>query len=236
MVRSRGWCYTVNNYTDDDIAYCMSLYEDDLNASYQIIGFESGDRTGTLHLQCYIYYKHPVRHSFVANKMYPWHFEAQKAKFNVNSYCYCMEDGDYYEQGNRPRQGHRTDLEVIKNDIKTGVPMMVVANNYFSQWCQYRRSFDVYKDMYSGIEYDTQFHVYDTDDLDYSMRYIYSHYDMNIDLLIHSCYEFSSIELMSKFYSHKYRFIVIPGGNYPECVTKNISYSIIDGSKLQEKI
>lgn len=46
---------------------------------------------------------------------YRW--DKQRAKKNVAAYCYCMEDGDYIEFGERPRQGHRTDLEVIKHDL-----------------------------------------------------------------------------------------------------------------------
>lgn len=143
-VQSRGWCYTVNNYTDDDIADCMSLYEDDTNATYQIIGFEKGDRKGVEHLQCYIHYRNPVRWDTMKKRLHPNHFEAQKSHLNCFAYCYCMDQGSYYEQGEVPRQGHRTDLEVIRHRLDEGVPLRDLKKQYFSQWCQYRRAFTEY--------------------------------------------------------------------------------------------
>lgn len=144
--RSRGWCYTVNNYTDDDIADCMSLYEDDTNATYQIIGFEKGDRKGVEHLQCYIHYREAVSWSVMRKRLYPNHVEPQKSHLNCFAYCYCMDGGNYYEQGEVPRQGHRTDLEVIRHRLDEGVPLRDLKKQYFSQWCQYRRAFNEYID------------------------------------------------------------------------------------------
>lgn len=148
--QSNGYCYTVNNYTDNDIAAAMAMYEDDTNAKYAIIGFEVGDREETPHMQCYIYYtkkitkgkfeKYIIEH-FDKNL----HSEAQSSKKNVAAYVYCMEDMQYYEMGNRPRQGHRTDLEVIKHDILSGKSEKNIANEYFSQWCQYRRAFNEFR-------------------------------------------------------------------------------------------
>lgn len=222
-MRSRGWCFTINNYTDDDIAFATSLYEDYINCTYLIIGFEKG-RSGTSHIQGYVYFTNPVRNAWMAQQHSKWHYEAQKSKTNVKAYVYCMEDNDYYEMGERPRQGHRTDLEVIKYDIKNGVPMKDISNNYFSQWCQYRRAFDEFKNM--NTKYDTQIHVYDSEDLDYSMWYIYKNYNMTNVLLLYSQYDMLINELMSKYYSGKYEYIIVPSGIWPQCLSKNVTYNI----------
>lgn len=176
--RSRGWCFTVNNYDDDDIAYVMSLYEEDVNCTYLIVGFEKAGRTGTEHMQCYIYYTNPLTVKHMRKKLKPWHVEAQKAAKNVQAYCYCMEDDDYIEFGDRPRQGHRTDLEVIKHDIKSGRPMKEIANNYFSQWCQYRRAFEEFRLM-NRPRYITEIVLYDDKEMAYCMQEIFRRYSLD---------------------------------------------------------
>lgn len=226
-MRSRGWCFTINNYDDADIAFCMSLYEEIIECSYLIIGFESGTKNSTKHIQGYVYFAQPWRLARIRELFDNIHIEAQKSKTNVAAYAYCMEEGDYYEIGDRPRQGHRTDLEVIKHDIQTGRPMIAIAENYFSQWCQYRRAFDEYKNM--KTKYNTQFICYDQDDLDYSMKEVYEVYGIEGSLILHSQYEIPPNELMSKYYSGKYKYIFIPTGlgvEYPKCIEKNISLVI----------
>lgn len=158
---ARGWCLTVNNYTDDDMIDVWSMYEDDHNCTYLIIGYEEGSRTKQPHLQCYVYYTNTLRFSEIKKRAPEGcHIEAQKASKNVEAYCYCMEDGSYIEYGDRPRQGHRTDLEVIKHDIEAGRPEKQIAQQYFSQWCQYGKRFDAYRDLIKP-KYDTKIGWYD---------------------------------------------------------------------------
>lgn len=161
--KTRGVCFTINNYDDNDIAEFMSLFEDDTLCTYIIVGFEKAPRTGTLHMQCYAYYPNTIRLSTFQTKFTKKiHVEAQKAKKNNQAYVYCMKTGDYYEQGQRPRQGFRSDLEEIKMDLKAGTSMIDVADRYYGHWVQYRRSFDEYVRMTN--RYKTQLYVYDTRD------------------------------------------------------------------------
>lgn len=166
-VRSRGWCYTVNNYTDDDLADCMSLYEDDESCTYHIIGFEKGSRNGVPHLQCYIYYNEAKSWDTMYKRLHPNHFSAQKAKKNVSAYVYCMKDGNYFEQGTVPRQGNRTDLEAIRLRLEEGVSLKVIKKEYFNQWCQYRRAFDAYVEEENNLKRKSPLLViYDREDAD----------------------------------------------------------------------
>lgn len=160
-VRSRGWIFVVNNYTDDDLIHIHWMYENDWNASYIVIGYEKGSRSKQPHLQCYAYYNEALSWSKF-KKIAPLncHIEAQKASKNVEAYCYCLKDGQYVEFGERPRQGHRTDLEVIKHDIEAGRPIRDIAQNYFAQWCQYGKRFDAYIDLIKQ-KYDTKLCWYD---------------------------------------------------------------------------
>lgn len=153
--QSNGFCFTINNYDDDDIAAIMALYKEDINCKYCIVGFEKG-RKKTHHMQCYVYYTNKLTkgkfekllHNVLGHTV---HSEVQKAKSNVAAYVYCMEDYNFYEMGDRPRQGHRTDLESIKHDLHNGKSVIAVSKDYFSQWCQYRRAFDEYVKIH-GLE------------------------------------------------------------------------------------
>lgn len=208
MVKTRGFCFTVNNWTDDDIARLWVNYEMDTSVTYMILGFEEGTRDKTPHIQGYIYYRNPRKWDVVRDDLHPYHVEVQKAKENVKAYCYCMEDGDWYEFGERPRQGHRTDLEVIKHDIHNGRPMSQIRREYFSQWCQYRRAFDEYVKLEDlGVKYDTELIQYQDHDAD-SFEKMYSEYDPKVDHIITEV--ITPPQVMHLYFSKQYRKIFIP--------------------------
>lgn len=203
--RSRGWCFTINNYFEIDCAILMELYYE-TSMSYLILGFEIAPTTETRHIQGYMYFDEAKSFSYVTKLLPGVHFEAQKSKANVKAYCYCMEDGDYFELGERPRQGHRTDLEVIKHDLMTKKKdIKQVSREYFSQYCQYSRQFRSFIDMHRLEEFDTQILVYDEDTIDK----VYS-YDMLNALVYKSQYDFTKVSLLHDFYSKKYKYIFIP--------------------------
>ena len=60
MSRAKNWCFTVNNYTDDNIAHLRSLGDNDV-VSYIIFGKEVAPTTNTPHLQGYIALKKQTR-------------------------------------------------------------------------------------------------------------------------------------------------------------------------------
>lgn len=203
--KSRGWCFTINNYDDDDIARCMATYEishDNGRMQYLILGFEVGEK-GTKHIQGYMYFKNPI-HKNVARNLFPRsHVEDQKSTSNIAAYVYCMEDMDYYEMGKRPRQGVPGVLEVIKYDLKNGVPMKKVANDYFPQWCQYRRAFDEFK-MLDKEKYDTKLIAYDP--LSHtSIEKMYEIYDKDKDWIVIGV--LVAMEIIHTMKTGKYRYI-----------------------------
>lgn len=204
--RTRGWCFILNNWTDDHLAELMAIYMEYDSIAYLIVGFESAPKTGTKHIQGYIYFTDPKGFNSVRTYLPEGsHIEDQKAKLNVNAYCYCMEDGDYYEMGNRPRQGHRTDLEVIKHDLLNNVPMTQISKQYFSQWCQYRRAFDEFSSMH--LKQDTEMVQYD-DTSAQSYKFLQEEYIPGKDFMV-SGVMFPG-EIMGHYMSKKYRRIYVP--------------------------
>lgn len=131
-VRSRDWCFTVNNYSDVDTQIC---YELSVVSNYLIYGKEVAS-TGTKHLQGYIYFKDAKSFSKV-QKLLPKGTHIEKAKGTPKQASdYCKKEGDYVEYGELPQpSGKRNDLEQIKHLVNNGgrmVDVIDVATSYQS--------------------------------------------------------------------------------------------------------
>lgn len=204
--RSRGYCFTVNNYNDDDIAEFMVLAD---HYTYGIVGFEVGLECKTPHMQCYVYNKHKISWSRLRKQMSRAANIDKQHGTKIQAILYSMKDCHFWEFGERPRQGKRNDLDVIKYDLKKGRQMLEIADHYFPQWCQYRRSFDAYNDLLRRKKYDTMVFSYTTEDL----PTLYEMYNENtdrllIDYITDEC--FNETYIQHAFYSKRYRYIFIP--------------------------
>lgn len=127
-MKSRAWCLTVNNYTDDDVAVVTKISHE---AAYAVVGIEKGDQ-GTPHLQGYMYFK-TQRHFTALHKAIPRaHLEVAKANAEKNTE-YCTKEGNVLLQhGDMPKQGKRTDLEVAREAVKDGQCMRSIADTVSS--------------------------------------------------------------------------------------------------------
>lgn len=95
--KARGWCVTVNNYTEEDLAHLRMV-----DCQYSIVGKEIAPTTGTPHLQCYFYWTNARSFNMVKTLFRDWHLE--KAKGNsFQNYEYCAKEGDFEERGPRPK-------------------------------------------------------------------------------------------------------------------------------------
>lgn len=104
--RSRGWVFTVNNYTPEHI-----LFLRDLQCEYLVAGKEVGQKEHTPHLQGYVLFKNAKTFNQIKALLPSAHIEAQKGT-DIQAARYCMKDGDIaVEKGKLPQQGKRTDLE-----------------------------------------------------------------------------------------------------------------------------
>jgi hypothetical protein len=118
MSLAKSWCFTLNNYTNEDTERINSLVPD--KAIYVIYGKEIGTQ-GTPHLQGVVIFATRCRlnHAKRVIGSNP-HLEIAR---NINaSIQYCKKEGDWYEFGNRSnRQGQRSDLDSFKSDVKNGI-------------------------------------------------------------------------------------------------------------------
>lgn len=119
MSRGKNWCFTLNNYTDEDVERLSSLVDNN-ECVYLIFGKEIGD-SGTPHLQGFISFSKRVYLTDVKKRISRTaHFEL--ARLVPESIEYCKKDGDVYEDGVLPvGQGKRSDLDEFKSDVKSGL-------------------------------------------------------------------------------------------------------------------
>lgn len=118
--RSRGYCFTINNYTE---AHC-SLLDDLINrprpiVSYVVYGKEVAPTTKTPHLQGYVYFKNAQEFNTIKKILPTAHIEAQYAT-SQQAADYCKKCGDHKEYGITPVSGARNDLNEIYEKVKGG--------------------------------------------------------------------------------------------------------------------
>lgn len=135
-MRGRLWCFTINNYTDDDIVDTMSMGEEE--ARYMILGFEVGEKCGTPHIQGFVYFDN-ARSQRAVSKMVPRaSLRLCRGSFKDNVE-YCSKDDNVYVSGEELHPGivDRARIEDIMSNPWEN----------FSLFCQYRRAYNELKNM-----------------------------------------------------------------------------------------
>lgn len=98
--KSKYWCFTLNNYTAEDVEKINDLVEaEGAPANYVVVGKEVGE-SGTPHLQGYIEFTN--RKTFASVKRYIGsraHIEPRRGS-QEEAIEYCKKDGNFYERGN----------------------------------------------------------------------------------------------------------------------------------------
>lgn len=141
MTRSaKHWCFTLNNYSNDEKQHLAELYELPVaqRPVYLVYGEEVGEN-GTPHLQGFI--------SFNARKT----LRQVKDVVSTRAHCeqargspsqaaeYCKKDGAYSEFGVCPSgSGKRNDIVKLYDAIKSGKTAQEIADEFPSQYLRYR--------------------------------------------------------------------------------------------------
>jgi len=99
MSRSRGYCFTINNYTEEDRFNVANLITQP-GFQYFIVGTETGEG-GTPHLQGYCYFKTLKTRAQLSTALPRAHLEVQRGSFD-QAIEYCKKGGDFTETGTRP--------------------------------------------------------------------------------------------------------------------------------------
>ena len=121
--RFRNFCFTLNNYTNEELKYIQELGLKEYR--YIIVGQEIAPSTGTPHLQGFVIWNN-AKSLKASIKKLPKRAHVEVCKGTpYENYMYCNKDGNVvWEHGDRPEkvgQGKRNDLLEIKNKIKNNI-------------------------------------------------------------------------------------------------------------------
>lgn len=178
MSRVKRWCFTLNNYTEDE--YSAFLPRDATGArtlppilDYIVVGKEIGT-FGTPHLQGFLSFCDRSRIAACKRLSSRAHWEV--ARSVERAIDYCKKDGDFLEFGDKPsesKQGRRSDLESFKEAVKSGIRDVAQLREDFSTVCaQYPRFVESYlRDQHSPpIFQDHPLHSWQQDVVDLAME------------------------------------------------------------------
>lgn len=138
-MRPRNFCFTKNNYTDEDI---VKIREYDYK--YLIYGLEIGEEKGTPHLQGYCELRNPTS----LTKLQPifGHIEARRGTANEAA-DYCKKSGNFYEDGEISKQGSRNDLNTIVEKIRNKIPITEIATEHPIEFIKFHRGIEKLNEM-----------------------------------------------------------------------------------------
>lgn len=129
MSKFRAWCFTANNYTDNTEAKLKQLHYE-----YLVYGREKAPTTGTPHLQGYVYLVNQRTLSSLRKDFPKIRWAIAKGTGEQNR-TYCTKEGNFFEDGEVPQQGKRTDISEIRDLVDAGGSMrdvLSVASSYQS--------------------------------------------------------------------------------------------------------
>jgi len=105
----RNCCFTINNYTREDLD---KLAELENKLKYIVCGFETG-ANGTDHIQGYLELNCQMTFNSLKKFMPRAHMEARKGN-STQASDYCKKDGIFFTNGLISKQGSRNDLDKIR--------------------------------------------------------------------------------------------------------------------------
>lgn len=120
MATDRHFCFTINNWTQEELNQLKKIELKKIK--YIVCGEEVGEK-GTPHLQCFITWQN-VKTESACRKLLPPRAYVRHMYQHSNATAsadYCKKDKKIaYEAGNPPRQGSRTDLKKVVDEVKEG--------------------------------------------------------------------------------------------------------------------
>lgn len=156
-IRSRGWCFTMNNYTEDNLGHLKGEKITNV-ARYIVFGKEVAPSTGTKHIQGYIYFDDAKSMSATKKILGDSKVHISKANGTAEqNRKYCTKDGDYFEHGLKPEQGKRTDLTTLRDVIMKGEKTVdQIATEDPMAYHQYGRTMEKLEDIAQRSKFRTE--------------------------------------------------------------------------------
>lgn len=125
--------------------------------TYIVYGKERCPSTQRIHYQGYLEYGKPITRASILRQCcvsvgvsFTLDYRKGTQKQAVD---YCRKDGEVTEFGNAAASGgvsgHRSDLVAVKDGLLGGSTIADVSTSHFALYCQYRRSFEAFKDLHA---------------------------------------------------------------------------------------
>lgn len=141
-IRARDWCFTLNNWTDDEVQRTESF-----SGKYIIYGFEVGE-SQTPHLQGYCEYENPVGMTRVKKDISSRVHIEKRQGTQSQAITYCKKDGNWWEKGEpRKGQGFRSDLQTVADEALKGTPVETIALQHPVEYIKYSRGIQALANM-----------------------------------------------------------------------------------------
>ncbi len=143
--QARNWCFTSFSRTINYNAI-YAQYSDIIR--YIVAGDESCPKTGKKHHQGWIQFHNKKTMGGVKRtlKDKTVHLEPCRGSEYQND-KYCKKDSNFIQLGKFITQGHRSDLEDIKNMIDQGKTMKNIADSHFGNYLRYHTGFSKYAEL-----------------------------------------------------------------------------------------
>jgi hypothetical protein len=147
--RQRGYVFTINNYTEEEVAKCKTVKCQAIRAVLKI------GKKGTPHIQGAIYFKNAKSNRSMKKWQPRAHLEEMKGSWDDQEYC--LKDGEVIrDYGVGPKQGKRQDLLNVRDAINEGATMEELWDNHFEVMVRSSRAMKEYKDVVDHIKFRTE--------------------------------------------------------------------------------
>lgn len=146
--RARNWCFTLNNYTDEDKEKIAHPWE---WLKYVAYSHEVGEQEGTPHLQGFICCWEKCSLVKVKRMVPRAHLEPMAGSLLHND-SYCSKQDKLIEIGERPMQGRRSDIIGFKRKIDAGETPVQIAEEepHFGAYVKYHAGLEKYAHHVQG--------------------------------------------------------------------------------------
>lgn len=147
--RSKYWCFTLNNYTEEDVSNVPEGLRNG-GATYCVIGKEVGE-SGTRHLQGYVEFPKRLRFNQVRLLLGGRSHIEKRRGSGLEAADYCKKDNSFEEWGSlsKETQGRRHDLEALQTDLRANHSMKRVMDEHFNEFLKYERAIKAARLLYS---------------------------------------------------------------------------------------
>lgn len=174
MSRSRGYVFTINNYTFKDICSVV-----DLTADYIVFGFETGNSKEVPHIQGYVHFNN-ARHFKSVSKMLPRAAIYSAKGTPQQNLTYCSKQGEFYEFGELPQQGKckMERIEAAMSDPRSDFHIYHIYKKSYNDMLRKEKEKDhlrilniirfedryYYSKRHSTVSFDSQLEAYDNEE------------------------------------------------------------------------